>query len=282
MFFSRARIRGTPKAVCSRAAFSLIELSVVVAIISIVAVAGLELAATFLNRTAYQRTQERIAQVDAAIAQYYNVYRRLPCPARPDLARTAPCYGKENRNGANNCGAYTTACSAPYLFGSATNQFGDVPVRDLGLPLSAMLDGYGNKITYVATSTLAIPLPVITSLGALEVRSGKQATSCTGAANCQIRANPLDLNVGGAAYVLFSHGRNARGARSPNGGIGLACLPDTTADNAIDTVNCRLDTNLGIGAALGSNVFYDSIFNSGTREDSFFDDVVRWRLKSSM
>jgi len=79
-----------------RRGFSLLELSIVIAIISVVAVMGLEMAAAFLSRTAYQNTQDAANTVDAALVKYRTVYGRLPCPARLNLPITDVNYGKED------------------------------------------------------------------------------------------------------------------------------------------------------------------------------------------
>lgn len=76
--------------------FSLLEMSIVVAILSIMAVAGLEMSAAFLSSTAYQNTQSTENTIDTALVKYRFVYGRLPCPARLDLAISDSNYGKED------------------------------------------------------------------------------------------------------------------------------------------------------------------------------------------
>jgi len=82
------------------AAFSLLEMSIVVAILSVVAIMGLQMVAIYFSRTAYLATQERMAAIDAALVKYRYVHGRLPCPAALAVAITANTYGKENCAGA--------------------------------------------------------------------------------------------------------------------------------------------------------------------------------------
>lgn len=284
-----------PCSACTRArtpreGFSLIELSVVIAIVSVVAVMGLEVAATFMSRTAYQVTQERIEAIDRALVQYRRQYGRLPCPgalassAVAESVKGGRCYGKEKRNdGAGNlCANYSNACDAAAFASNSNLKYGTVPVRDLGLPLYYMTDGYNNLLTYYVTNTMvtsSTSFNLDTSVDGFTIRSGKQGATCGSTGNvCQTR--------GTAAYVLLSFGKNARGATSPAGTVVLACLPalpgTTYVDGAIDSVNCRNGANLTLENTVPLDVFYDSRFNIGTQEQSYYDDIIKWRSKSSL
>jgi len=258
------------------AAFSLLELSVVIVIISVVAVMGLEGTAMYFDRVAYQVTQERISVVDDAIARYYRQFGTLPCPASQSLVQTDSCYGKGYRvNGGDQCASYASACSANTTSGF---RHGDVPVRDLNLPLHYMVDGYGNRLRYAATSTMITsPASFASATPAIEIRSGKQDATCGGAGNrCQKRAD--------AAYVVLSLGKGERGAR-PADSINIkACLPTPTADydGRIDTVNCRFGNATTLEYSVPLNVFYDSRYNVGDVEENYFDDVIRWRARKDL
>lgn len=278
------------------AGFSLVELSVVLAIISVIAVMGLELTANYLNRTAYKVTQERLAAIDQALAGYLKVNNKLPCPGQFGLQPTAACFAKEcNGTGANGTSRCTVAAACTDIAGQcyadtlATGNlfFGDVPVRDLGLPPATMMDGYGNRIYYVVTRdyvynyTYNPGTNFSTASDGIDVRSGKLDSSCGGGSLCQSR--------GTAAYFLFSVGADKRRGTTLNGNMAYGCQDNVAVtDGMIDTVNCRLN-NAGIslvknGATpitIPDNVFYDSRFNTGTT-DNHFDDLVRWRPRSAL
>lgn len=272
-----------------RAGFSLVELSVVIVIISIVALMGLEVAATYMGRTAYQTTQERMQRIDAAIVKYVKVKDRLPCPGGRLDTWQSTNYGKELRSG-NLCNA------GPMNNGTNPEiQYGDVPARDLNLPLSVMVDGFGSKFRYVVTRSMgrtsaeldtgAANENFFDSANGITIRSGGLDTTCdTAGTLCQTR--------GTAAYVIFSHGKDRRGAHNKNGILLGGCSPDTTTDGKIDSVNCRLNTThstitlvkngSGATVTVPANVFYDSRYNTGTQEQHFFDDLILWRSRSDL
>src|SRR5688572_18524613 len=77
--------------------FSLLELSVVMAILSIVAIFGLSAAADFAKRSAGDLTKDNLAQIDAALVEYFRLYGRLPCPSVRTLNPAPPSnYGLED------------------------------------------------------------------------------------------------------------------------------------------------------------------------------------------
>lgn len=284
--------RGTRQPADRRACagFSLVELSVVMAIISAVAVMGLELTAKYMSRTAYKVTEQRLIAIDQAMARYARTYRRLPCPAAPADTINSTCYGKERNGSGAGCDNYTAACTAATVSGGGAF-WGHVPARDLGLPLNAMLDGYGNRILYVVTQNQVYNTSYHASnnfdqtADGIVVRSGKIDQSCGG-------AGQLCQNRGNASYFLFSPGVDKRGGY-PKNGTRTACYTDAaTVDGMIDTVNCRITDGMGltlkkvgnvnISPALAGNIFYDSRYNAGSEEYTHFDDLVKWRPKSGI
>lgn len=278
-----------PSFLSGRKAFSLVELSVVIVIISIVAVMGLEGAAIYMDRTAYNVTRDRLREIDEAIAAFYHVNGRLPCPSRngkpiagqPILAITDTCFGKES-NGTGGTAAIsscvdTAATCQGYTFSNITK--GDVPVRDLGLPLSYAFDAYGNRIFYAVTAGMVSAATFNATNPALQMRSGKLDSACT--SNCQM--------LGSAAYVVLSHGRDRRGAYSKNGGSAptIECSNGGSDMDRIDTQNCRINRGAAAGGyeinnAPTTDVFYDSRYNAGSVPASYFDDIVVWRKKSDL
>jgi prepilin-type N-terminal cleavage/methylation domain-containing protein len=252
----------------SSSGFSLLELSVVLAIISIVAVMGLEGVGSFMSHTAYEVTQDKLAVVKTALAKHRQVYGYLPCPAVPSLDINNTGYGKEARS--------SGVCSASSY--SADIYYGDLPVRDLGLPLSYMKDGYGNKMRYAVSRTMTTValFSNVASLGAIPIRTGKIQEPCT---VCQII-------TGQAAYVVLSFGGDKRDNRT------TSCIGGNALyDGMIDSVNCRTamggtDTVVtggnGAAAAIPLGTFYDSRFNNGTVEASHFDDLILWQTKGQL
>ena len=246
--------------------FSILELSIAVAILAIVSVLGLEVAAAYSTRRAYATTQDKIAVVDTAIKQFFKTYGRLPCPSVITDPMTVSTSGKEI-----NCKGASGVSS------------GGVPFIDLGLPISAALDGYGSKLRYIVTNELTDAGTGINqfnstaSIGRIEVRTGKLQQPC--GTVCELTFDP---NVStGAAYVILSHGADQRGAYSKNGTLQKTCA--IANDTRIDAVNCGGSTNPVITPAMSnSTVVYDSRFNTGSITSSYFDDSVLARGKGDL
>ena len=285
MFFSKPDYHS--RTCPARAGFSLIELSVVLVIVSIVAVMGLELIANYMNRTAYKVTTERLDVIDSAMVAYRRVNNKLPCPAPEAVTATSACFGKElnGSGGAGTCNDIAGTCTASSTSGGSI-VYGNVPVRDLGLPISAMYDGYGQRFYYVVTRDQTYTSTFNATLDAIAVRSGKLDDDCTsGSALCQARGN--------AAYFLFSTGVDKRGSRNSSGNIARLCQDISSptdvqlTDGMADTMNCRLGDamnfvkNGSTPIAVPDHVYYDSRYNMGTT-DNHFDDLVKWRSKGSL
>lgn len=256
-----------------RSGFSLLELSIVLAIMATVTVLGLEAAAQIASRRAYTVTEQKLKALDEALVKFYGVYGRLPCPATwaDALART-PADGLESN-----------AC----VPSAATNQvvFGTFPYRTLNLQRTQVIDGYGNQINYAVSRWLAIdPFTGGTNNfnmqdARIEVRTGRLQQPCT--TLCSVVANPTTR--GGAAYVVYSAGADGKDAISMTGLDRNPCLTPLVT---IDKQNCRRNGTLPLAATLGAQaateVFYDSRFNNGSEPDSFFDDLIVWRTKARL
>jgi prepilin-type N-terminal cleavage/methylation domain-containing protein len=310
-YTDRMRASNHPiKAPSRRSGFSLVELSVVVAIISVVAVLGLETAANFIDRTNGSISKERVATADEAIARFFRIYGRLPCPA----ARTGiPSASSSNTFGLEDCTITAWSDDAQYgIIVPAAPRSGDglmagmVPFRTLGLPMQAAIDGFGGKINYVVTKNLtqaggtvaAAPVNnrfgsydsdtgqhTTDGIGGIEIRSGRLHVACS--ANCQKLAAPPTT---GAAYIVFSNGRDQRGAVPlRSNAVGVPCVAaalTSTQGVRPDAMNCQwgLDTPVLDAAFLDipKNVFYDNRLNAGRNNVLYFDDYVAWRTKGQL
>ena len=264
-----------------RTGFSLVEMSIVIAILSVVAVMGLEMTAGFMNRTAYKTTQERLAVIKNALYQYRQTYGYLPCPANY-FPSTHGNYGMGDRSS----GVFTTGAS---LDGGDTIRYGDLPARDLNLPIKYMVDGYGSKFRYVVTKQMAWAnnppsYPYRDQSGLISIRTGRLSSNCGASDPCQTIIN-------NAAYVVLSFGADKRGGITI-GNVTRPCFGGIVSqiDGMIDTANCRFGNGTQLYGYNGSwgtvsipmTVFYDSRYNAGTVEHMHFDDLIIWQLKSQL
>jgi prepilin-type N-terminal cleavage/methylation domain-containing protein len=150
--------------------FSLIETVIVMVVITVfiaLAVTSLKL---YEHDKKQRSTRENTEQITLAINSYLKEYGALPCPAPMRTTSptpvTSPDFGRQV-----NC----TAAAAPtktYRVAGRDNEpvhIGTIPARDLGLPLSVMVDSWGNLFTYAVTEKLTVPsvldLPEATNPG---------------------------------------------------------------------------------------------------------------------
>ena len=153
--------------------FSLLELSVVLGIIALIAGAGISMAQGALKAADRITTQERLNTIKLAIDSFAKTYGYLPCPYDRSLATSGATFGVENRTGSTNCGA-TNGTS---FLNAANISTGGVPVRTLGLPDTYAGDAWGNKFTYVVSNNLInAPSNYGTQSTGLSVRYGDRTT----------------------------------------------------------------------------------------------------------
>src|SRR5688572_1030837 len=146
--------------------FTLVEILVVVVILGLI----MAMAAILLRSvTATQKrsvTATRLANIEAALVQFVQVQRRLPCPA--DGTQSAAAGGLEMYAGG--------ACTGG-------QQHGVVPWRTLGLSAADILDGWDRRITYRVGSALvaneAMNLSKCDPAGTGALVAGVCNTTCT-------------------------------------------------------------------------------------------------------
>ena len=119
-----------------RHGFSLLELSVVLGIIALIAGVGMTMASGALKAADRISTQERLNTIKLALDSYGKTYGFIPCPAPRTDVPTATTFG------------IASSCSTTGVI------YGAVPVRTLGLPDSYAGDAWGNKLTYAVSGAL--------------------------------------------------------------------------------------------------------------------------------
>ena len=227
-----------------RRAFTLVELSVVLLIISLITAAGMTLGGDVLKAAARVKTQERLATIQQALDNYAKSNGYLPCPADRAFLPTSATFGYERRATATTC---TT--SAAGLVNVASTYIGGVPTRTLGLPDAYAGDSWGNKLLYaVSANHIGNITSYASAAGTITINYGDLTT------NYAITTS--------ATYVVVSHGPNGNGAFPFQGAAKTTC----NVFIGIDSANCDD----------GDATFYDSAYNDGTIAAQFFDDFVVW------
>lgn len=232
--------------------FTLVELSVVLVVLSLLTAGGLALGTSMVDRSAHVDTRKQLEQLEQSLRDYYIVEGRLPCVASLEESTSSTSFGVE-------IGATGTTCqgglAAPAgtervdIGGGVYVRVGMVPVRTLGLSDAAAGDKFGNRIVYAVAERLTDAGEFGGAPGAITVRD--------------MGNNPI---LSDAAYFIGSPGKDHKGAyRFSTGNPETAC----GASGNLDVENCTL-TNA---------IFRDAPFNSGSEENFFFDDLVRWAPK---
>ncbi len=244
--------------------FTLIEIAVVLVIAALMIALFAALGSGLLAQQKRQTTNSRLAGIDAALVQYVQQQRKLPCPA----------------DGTANTGADA---------GCAGNQAnGVVPWAALGLSESDIVDGWGRRITYRVepffTGSAKMDMskcdPAGQEVGAVATCNAactsSALTSCTPPSNyLSTRGLPLQ-NVAGApltgtgppntmaAYVLISHGETGGGGYLSTGVL----FASTTTDGTQEQKNYA---NLAYTPGV---TYYVDDQTSDVAGATHFDDIV--------
>jgi len=202
--------------------FSLLELSVVLAIGAVIISSGLTLAVTSLESDRRLETQNKMEFLADTIRRFVAKFGYIPCPADASLRFSSATFGVgegTGDSGGNPCNSVNATSGATVT--------GMVPVTTLGLEPNMALDGWNNRITYVIAEDL--------------VRVGNPGNGWTGG-----DGNITISNEGGTAYTttgviaLISHGENGYGAWQGSGGTQVGA----TSGDAFEDENADLDAAL--------------------------------------
>jgi len=211
--------------------FSLIELSIVLAISGLLMAGFLEVYSTTQQKQRYDITKQRLKDIRTALTFYTITHGNLPCPASPSGDYSA-----------DKC-AHGDAIPGVEKYKDDVLT-GILPMKELRFNSDQIQDGWGHQFTYAVSRRLTLPngmkgnpLP----LGVISIVDEKGS-------------NALDKQ-GTGRYVIISHGPSGNGAWLPGGGR-KAC-----AENTLDGKNC-LGRNVFVEAPVskqpGAN-FYDDI-----------------------
>jgi prepilin-type N-terminal cleavage/methylation domain-containing protein len=202
-------------------AFSLIELSIVILIISILIGGSIGMSKSVINSSKAKVTKDRMATIDKSLSNFVARNRRLPCPALLTIAKNTSTYGDEVGTGTGSCTGLTATDNKVY---------GMLPVVALGLEADLGEDGFGSKFSYVVDERFTKQSLNKTSSDGFELTKAIVAEDGAAISPALIKVQgPAgtdilpDLN---ALFVLISHGANKNGgwnatgtSQSPDGSI---------------------------------------------------------------
>lgn len=236
--------------------FTLVELSVVLAIFSILAAATLPILFDRFETNRQQVTLDRLEAVENALLVFRKANNRLPCPG--DLTNTLASanFGVTAAN-SGTCTGGTPAAN----FSSGNLVGGTVPVKTLGLPDEYATDGWNRRFAYHVDARA----------------TGSNAMDTYGVDNTTIGSATVNDASGTArtakgVYVVVSFGPNGHGGHLRSGN-----RQDANSTNTDEQENCDCDADAAAGTYNSTFVMKAPTEASPTNS---FDDIVAYRLRS--
>lgn len=185
--------------------FTILEMSVVLAIVSVIIGSILNVATSGIEEEKIKITKARMEFIMTTLKQYLNrltisVDKQIPCPAGGD----EPVDGAQFGIGVGTGIGGPDFCTQADFTVAATNlATGVVPTATLGIEPLYMLDGWQRKITYIVDQDLTYAVGGYdTQIGDIEVEDEFD--------NSVIGEGPGGAEP--AAVIIISHGRNGHGA----------------------------------------------------------------------
>jgi prepilin-type N-terminal cleavage/methylation domain-containing protein len=129
--------------ITKRSAFTLLEMSLVLAIIGVLLGGGLVLATRYLQQSPVRSTTLQMRALDEALWNFRMTNGRMPCPSDITLDVTSNNFGRE----ASDIGTCAVAAGGSN-FSSGNGAAGMIPTKSLGLPDEMAFDGWGRRIFY--------------------------------------------------------------------------------------------------------------------------------------
>ncbi len=263
-----------------KSGFSLIELSVVILIISIIAAGAISVSGTFLISTKNDLTDKRLGAIYRALGVFLAKNHRLPCPAPINKykSKTGSNYGKESGNAPTTSSDRSCVDSGVYSSNLESKLvYGMVPVNTLGLSDDVGEDGFGSKLSYIVHEDLTVPNYDDTSGG---VNVGFSYYTETDSEMIQVYQLPSGNKISKIAFAVISHGQNKLGSFNANSAI----QNSTTGISTQEGYNI-LSNIVGTTADFG----YDPAitparvtFTSINSVDEGFDDKVFYKNRDEL
>ncbi len=201
--------------------YTIIELSVTISIIAVLASAGLTIFTKQQDKTKRDKTLERISIIENSLKKFTDINGHLPCPANPSATEESNDFGYMS-----NYDFGTKECTAT---GNAT---GTIPSRSLNLPDEFTYDGWGRKFSY----RIAKGMGAIGDFGNLSNKCDISIIDVNGDEKTNI--NMPAPNNQGAAYVIISYGPRGYGAWGASGAI-----PQLPPESSKEFENSNHSTN---------------------------------------
>lgn len=244
----------------NQSGFSLVQLLIAIIIVSIGLAAAAKLATMQFQKDREERIDQSFEEINDLLLSYYtgvdadgNKNKRLPCPARRNLAIDDPNFGTENCSAATIVNHQTL--THPDTGFPLRVMIGALPARILSMPIENAYDVFDGQILYAVSEEMTSP----TNFGRNDLAS-IQRQDVSGA----VLGQPLP-------FLVISAGETGYGTYNKNGTLIENC--PTTGN---EKENCNndaifIDTEIAEGEANPNNFFDDRLGFDGT----FFSRVAQ-------
>ncbi len=242
-----------------KTAFSLIELSIVIIIISILITGSLSASVSALNNARIKVTKDRMAEIYKALGNYLLINGTLPCPASIIAVKASDATYGTSAGVAGAC-ASSGDCSATGVCNPASGAtnlvYGMVPVKTLGLSNDMAEDGFENKIAYIVDKNFTG-----SNFGTTAIATGTMTVN-------EIPGSATQTNTDDAIFALVSHGSNKSGAFANNSATqNTRSIDSSEMSNDLDDL---------------TSPNFDNILIADAKNSDFFDDIVFFKTRNSL
>lgn len=253
-----------------KTAFSLIEMSIVLLIVSIVIAGMLTVSTVAINNEKIRVTKERMDEIYKAMGRFMLKNYRLPCPASFSVTKNQVAYAAEIGT--------PGSCAAGGVYSSATLSnmpfYGMVPTATLGLDDKFAEDGFGSKFAYVVHKYYTkAEYPTATNANGFSYLA-LSATEMPATISMPSAAKN-DYN----AFVIISFGANKYGAFNAGSSTQNSSTGASTYELQNMLTNINVDfANFGVNASNAGTI----TFTASDADSETFDDIVFAKKRSDM
>lgn len=200
-----------PKGFYFKRGFSLIELSLIILVLSFIAVGMLSGVKDHKVLKNDYETYKKIKKIKETIESYKNSAGYFLCPADGTLQRTDPDFGIEMRISPDgDCDSVSNPGNSNYTSSDGKVQIGILPVRSYGLSDDYLYDEWGNRITYAVTEKLVSSTTYAESSGGIIIIKDYN--------NLLPPDDPAQNRFSSeGSFLVISHGKDGIGAYNHDG-----------------------------------------------------------------
>lgn len=266
--------------------FTLIELTIVLVIIGILAYGGISVVSIQLDSAKIKQTKDKLDKIEKALQLYYETNGYLPCPGKGSYATSHASFGIEatHANTTSDTTLSNATCATHIDATISTHTYmGVIPVRSLDLPDEFMMDGWNRRIAYAVSKHCTDPdnWTATDSLAAPNARACVTETATSAPSNRATGGTLTIYDIDGASrtteaavYAVISYGKNGLGSYPMAGGT----RKNTSSTSSTPELkNAKLSSASSGADAYTDLIFYDDFMADYTGAATYFDDIVRWK-----